>query len=41
MKPSKLLTAQNVLSKVQSGDEQTSCYLPPPAPIYDVHNTLK
>jgi hypothetical protein len=36
MKPSKLLTALNVLSKVQSSDEQTSCHLPPP-PVSDFH----
>jgi len=41
MKPSKLLTALNVLSKVQSGDEQTPCHLPPPAPISDFHKALK
>jgi hypothetical protein len=38
MKPSKLLTALNVLSKVQSGDEQTSCHLPPP-PVSDYHKS--
>jgi hypothetical protein len=36
VKPSKLLTALDVLSKIQSGDEQTSCHLPPP-PISDYH----
>jgi hypothetical protein len=26
---------------IQSGDEQTSCHLPPPAPISDDHHALK